>query len=100
MNRGPQDEAVFMAAVIEFARIRGWRWYHTRRSTGSDKGWPDLVLVRGEEMKLWELKVERTGTKRGDPTPEQQAWLDALGQVRFLDVDVIRPDSQWESALT
>lgn len=69
--------------VIEWAELRGWLVYHTRDSRGSDKGFPDLVLVRGKRVLFVELKRSMKQRLRA----EQQVWFDRLstaGQVVFL----------------
>jgi hypothetical protein len=71
------------------ARTFGWRPYHTRRSEGSNAGFPDLVLVRGEELVFAELKNER-----GKVTAAQQEWLDDLARVPAVEVVVWRPSQQ------
>jgi VRR-NUC domain len=68
--------------IVEAARWGGWRIFGVRpaRTKHSwetpifgDKGWPDLVLVRGERILAVELK--RTPNK---PEPEQVVWLEVL----------------------
>lgn len=76
-------EAAFTRQVIELAKIRGWRSLHIRPARtakgwrtpvqGEGKGFPDLLLVRGQRLLAAELKVK--GRKL---TPEQEAWLTAL----------------------
>lgn len=72
--------------VIATARMLGWSVMHIRPVfdgkrkrwvTGiqaDGKGWPDLTLVR-ERMVFAELK-----SGKGQPTPEQRAWLDRLAR--------------------
>lgn len=80
----PLTEAQFLRQVTELAEIRGWQWLHLRPGMTRDswrtpisgplgKGWPDLVLVRGERIIFAELK--RDGAKT---TPEQDAVLKVL----------------------
>jgi len=52
---------------------------------GDGKGWPDLVLVKGERVLFRELK-----TDRGVLSPEQREWRDAL-QAAGADYAVWRP---------
>lgn len=80
-------ESQLQERIIESATIGGWMHYHTHDSRRSDRGWPDLVLVRGRRMLVLELK-RRTGRV----SVHQQRWIDALQQVDTLDVRVVRPD--------
>jgi len=76
-------EREFQRAVVELARLMGWRVHHTRPALTQrrrwltpiqgDAGFPDLVLCRPPRLILAELK--RVG---GKPTTEQLAWLEAL----------------------
>lgn len=65
-------EKQFMAQVVAFAKLHGWLVYHTHDSRRSERGFPDLVLVRGE-CHIWELKV-----KPGTLSVEQADWIEAL----------------------
>lgn len=82
-----ETEAQFMAQVVRLAKLFGWRCYHTRRSKGSEAGFPDLVLVRRPRVLFVELKAER-----GSMTPQQHEWLQALGECG-LEVYVWKPSS-------
>lgn len=75
-----------MDQVIQLAKLHGFRVTHFRPAMtragkwmtavqGDGKGFPDLVLVRGDQLIFAELKSER-----GKLSDEQRAWLDALGQ--------------------
>lgn len=65
-------EADLQRIVTAYARLRGWKFYHTRYSLGSGAGYPDLTLVR--ERVVWiELK-----SMRGALTQAQIDWRDAL----------------------
>lgn len=66
-------EARFQSQVVQYARLMGWRSYHTRDSRGSDAGFPDLVLVRRPRVIFAELKADR-----GRLTDKQREWLAAL----------------------
>lgn len=83
-------EADLEAAVEQLARLRGWLVYHTRRSTGSVAGFPDLILLRGERILAVELK--RDGKQ---PTPAQMAWLTAF-DAAHAETHVWRP-KDWRS---
>ena len=81
-------EAAFQKMVLDFAKLHGWRRAHFRgvrvqRKDGSTyhqtpiqadgKGFPDILLLRGRECIVVELKTE---TRR--LTPEQIAWITAF----------------------
>jgi len=76
-------EREFQQAVVQLARLMGWRVHHARPALTQrgrwltpiqgDAGFPDLVLCRPPRLILAELK--RVG---GKPTPAQREWLEAL----------------------
>jgi hypothetical protein len=84
---GPSlSEAALRAEVVKRAHAAGWKVFslpiaRTRRPVKDAVGYPDLTLARHGEVRFLELKVDR-----GDVSPEQQAWLNALP-----DSWVIRP---------
>jgi hypothetical protein len=102
-----QTEAQFQASVLEYARLRGWRWWRDtatntprrcsgcgmiRRTPRNAAGWPDIVFIRRPRIIFVELKAED-----GKVSEEQQAWLDdllACGQEAYL----WRP-SDWDTVL-
>lgn len=79
----PLTEAQFQQRVVDLAKLTGWHCVHYRPAwqagkfrtplTG-DRGAPDLILARRGVVLLAELK-----TDRGRLSPEQKAWLAALG---------------------
>jgi hypothetical protein len=84
-------ERDFQAAVVELARLSGWRCYHTYDSRRSAHGFPDLVLVRDGRLLFAELKSER-----GRVTADQRAWLSLLEGCPGVEVYVWRPlASSW-----
>lgn len=85
----PETEASLLKKVTQAARLYGWMVYHTWRSDHSEKGWPDLVLVKGSCALFRELKTDKE-----QPSPEQQAWGDAL-LAAGCDWDVWRP-KDWD----
>ncbi len=81
----PLSEKDFLTQVTQLAEIRRWHWLHLRPAMTQHswrtpisgplgKGFPDLMLVRGERILFMELK--RDGAK---PTPEQVEVLGILG---------------------
>ena len=96
-----QSEAGFQSAILDLAQLQGWKVCHfsdSRRpgphgqwvGDSGARGWPDLVLVRGDVILFRELKSEK-----GRLTPHQQAWLEALQQAG-QDAQVWRP-SDWNA---
>lgn len=90
-TRLPVSESALQSYVRELAQLRGWLYYHTRDSRGSDPGFPDTVLVRAPRLIFAELK-----TANAKPTPTQQRWLGELEGIaevylwRPADLDEIR----------
>lgn len=81
-------ERAFMAQVVRYASLMGWRHFHDAatnlpracrtchapvRWARNPAGFPDLVLVRPPRLVFVELK-----SARGRTTPDQAAWLAAL----------------------
>lgn len=89
-------ERELQRAVIDVAHIFGWRVAHFRPSQttkgwrtaveADGKGFPDLVLLRGEQMLVRELKAGR-----GKPTQDQVEWMQAF-QLAGIDVGVWTED--------
>jgi hypothetical protein len=94
-------ERDFQRTVIELARLRGWRVYHTRPALNQrgrwhtpmqgDAGFPDLVLARQGRLIFAELK--REGKK---PTSTQQDWLNTLATCAGVEVYVWTP-ADWNA---
>lgn len=80
------SEKDFQAQVLDFARLSGWRCYHTHDSRRSAAGFPDLVLVRPPVVLFAELKSED-----GRVRPEQHGWLAALEKCPGVVVRLWRP---------
>lgn len=80
------SEKDFQAAVLDYAKARGWRCHWMRRNAMVNKagkwhalgtaGWPDVVAVRNGVVVALELKSE-TGTA----TQEQKDWIVELAQI-------------------
>lgn len=79
-----ETEAKFQKWLIDEAKSRGWRCYHTHDSRKSVAGFPDLVLVR--ERVIWaELKLDGK-----EPDAAQLNWLEDL-EATGAEVYVWRP---------
>ena len=84
-------EAELQKLVMDAARMAGWVCYHVGRSDlaqVSDRGFPDLVLVRPPRIALVELKSEKGRVRR-----EQRVWLDALQICDTVTSAVVRPST-------
>jgi len=79
----PETENDFMTWVLMLAKLFGWKVAHFRAAR-TNKGWrtpvqadgkgfPDLVLVKGDKLIFVELK-----SKKGKLSTEQRAWLQTL----------------------
>jgi hypothetical protein len=94
--------------ILGLAKYYGWETYHTHDSRRSNRGWPDLVLIKPPRVLFIELK-----TYRGSLRPEQRTWLQALagcgqevavwrpGEVDTTAVRVLGPQNQrltWNGA--
>ena len=94
-------EREFQRAVVELARLTGWRVFHarpalTRRGRWltpiqGDAGFPDLLLCRPPRLIVAELK--RNGAR---PTPQQQGWLDALSACAGVECYLWTP-ADWDA---
>lgn len=67
-------EKEIQSAILDIARLFGWRVYHTFDSRKSEAGFPDLVLVRDRVIYA---EVKRDGQR---PRPSQIDWLNALSR--------------------
>jgi hypothetical protein len=67
------SEAQWQALIMQFAKLHGWWAMHPYDSRRTERGWPDLVLIRPPEFVLVELK-----TDKGRVSPEQRHVLDML----------------------
>ena len=85
MSKSTLSEAEFQRTVIELARLHRWLPYHTHDSRRSNRGFPDLVLVRDGRLIFAELK-----TAKGQTSPDQRLWLAELGKAH-PDVYLWRP---------
>lgn len=89
----PVPEKALHAAIVNLCKQLGAQVYFTHNSKGSPPGWPDLVIIRGQHMWLWELKAES-----GFLTRNQAETLRLLAGVSFIHVGVRRP-SDWDQII-
>lgn len=99
----PELEKDFQGAVVDMARLSGWRVAHFRPArtkhgwktpvSADGVGFPDLILVRGDRLVIAELKSDT-----GKVSDEQTVWLDAFAEVPNLEVFVWRP-REWSEVV-
>ena len=82
-----RHERAFQAALSHAALAANWLCFHPYDSRHSPAGYPDTTLVRSGRLIFAELKMP--GQR---PTPQQSAWLDALGQVREVSTHLWYPE--------
>jgi len=85
------NERTFQAAIVELAKLTGWKSYHTHDSRRSEAGFPDLVMTRSSRLIAVELKTEK-----GRLTEDQRGWLEALASCPGVEVHVWRP-GDWDA---
>lgn len=88
------NEKQLQAGVVDLAAMFGYRHFHNLYVPGSDRGWPDLVLVRGgPEPRI--IFAELKGP-RGVVSDDQTAWLvdlaEAGAEAYVWRPDIIEPD--------
>ena len=89
-----KSEKHFTQAVRKAARQFGWHEYHTYSSLKSTPGFPDLVLVKSDQMVIFaELKMPK-----GKLTPAQQDWGNVLRKNLTVRYFVWRP-ADWDRIL-
>ena len=84
----PRDlisEKALQDTIVQAAIRANWFAYHTHDSRRSTPGFPDLVLLRGDQCLVYELK-----TARGRIRPEQTAWLAAFNEAG-IPARIVRP---------
>lgn len=74
INKLPEiKEKEFMQQIIDLAHLQGWLVYHTWDSRRSAEGFPDLVMVRGQNLIYAEVKREKNTL-----TDCQCQWIESL----------------------
>lgn len=88
-------EVQFQRQVVDIAKLCGWRVYHPFLSKWSDKGWPDLFMVRGDRAVALELK-----SAKGKTSAAQEDWIESLGAVEGIVARIVQPgDWAWIEGL-
>ncbi len=63
------SESAWQRTVTDVADLFGWVWVHINDSRGEKEGVPDLLMWRGADAVLAELKTEK-----GRVSASQQQW--------------------------
>src|SRR5207249_11856827 len=94
----------FTTELLKWAKTYGWRCFHVRNSghagmtaVQGDRGFVDLLMVKGSRLIVAELKIGKAGTKRGEPRRDQMEWLQAFEGVG-AEAYTWRPDN-WSTIL-
>lgn len=87
------SEKDFQAMVITYAESRGWKVYHTYLSIRSKAGYPDLTMVRRNDVDSGRVVFAELKTEAGKVEKAQSEWLKALEQAG-QEVYLWRP-SNW-----
>lgn len=82
-------EKQFEAQVKDLAKIcHVQKYYHPFLSKWSEKGFPDLTIIKVPRLIFAELKSEK-----GIVSEAQQEWLNLLSQCTQIEVYLWRPDN-------
>ena len=73
-----QTEKQFQAAVVQYAKLKGWEVYHTEFSIRSNKGFPDLTLARIGKDGTGRIIFAELKSEKGKVTEDQKKWLELL----------------------
>jgi hypothetical protein len=84
-------EKQFQRQVADLAHLLRWQTYHPYLSIHSERGWPDLTLIRPPRLLFAELK-----TAKGKTTVHQDKWLGLLGECPGVEVYLWRP-ADWDA---
>lgn len=79
-------EKDFQKQVLQIAKLYRWHAYHPALSKWSERGWPDLALVRPPRLVFAELKSEQ-----GKVIEHQERWLALLGACPQVETYLWRP---------
>ncbi len=82
-------EKELQANVIKWAKLHGWKVYHTHDSRRSEPGFPDLLMIRNDQALAIELK-----SQKGKLTEAQIDWLTAFASIAGFQAMILRP-SDW-----
>ena len=88
-------EKEFMSQIRDLAKIYHWKWYHPFLSKWSERGYPDITLIRPPRIIFAEIKRET-----GKLTASQQEWAELLQACPGVEYYCWKPsDFDWVLAL-
>ncbi len=88
-------EKEFQSQVRDLSKIlHVEKYYHPFLSKWSEKGYPDITIIKVPKLIFLELK-----TDKGKVTPAQQEWNDLLNQCKTIEAHIVRP-SDFESIVS
>ena len=80
-------EKIFQSQIRELSKILHVdKYYHPFLSKWSEKGYPDITIVKVPKLIFLELKTEK-----GKVTEAQQEWHDLLNQCTSIEAHIVRP---------
>jgi len=79
-------EKAFEYQIKDLAKLFGWQYYHPFLSKWSERGFPDVTLLRPPRLIFAELKSDK-----GRLSPAQAHWLWELRKVPCAEVYIWRP---------
>jgi len=79
-------EKDFQRQVLDLARMFRWRVYHPMLSKWSERGFPDLTMIRAPRVVFAELKRED-----GKRTVHQDEWAELIGRCTGVEYYLWRP---------
>lgn len=83
------SEKEFQRQIVELAEMLGWYVYHTFDARRSQRGFPDLALIRPPRLIFAEVKRQK-----GKVSEHQAAVLELLNRCPHVESYVWRP-SDW-----
>ena len=79
-------EKEFLSQVKDLAKIYHWRLYHPFLSKWSERGYPDITLIRPPRLIFAELKREK-----GKLTESQEEWAELLKACPGVEYYIWKP---------
>ena len=88
-------EKAFESQVKDLAKLFGWKYYHPFLSKWSERGYPDITLVKENEDGTASLLFLELKSERGKVTEAQQQWINILSKVPNVGAYIFYPHA-WD----